>query len=77
MQMLASRSTRSPKRKERLSRALPLDPSPVQTILRRVVLAMLELEKNLVVYRLKNGWKHAEEKANQEIKRMKSALARR
>ena len=77
MQMLASRSTRSPKRKERFSRALPLDPSPVQTILKRVVLAMLELEKNLVVYRLKDGRKHAQEKANQEIKRMKSALARR
>ena len=32
---------------------------------------MLELEKNLVVYRLKDGRKHAQEKANHEIKRIK------
>ena len=48
-----------------------LNPSPVQIFLRRVVLAMLELEKNLVVHRLKDGRKHAQEKANKEIKRLK------
>ncbi len=32
---------------------------------------MLELEKNLVVYRLKDGRKHAQEKANEEVKRVK------
>ena len=31
------------------------DPTPVQTFLRRVMFAMIELEKNLIVQRLANG----------------------
>ena len=34
---------------------------------------MLELEKNLVVHRLKDGRKHAQEKADKEIQRLKCA----
>ena len=44
------------------------NPSPVQQFLRRVVLAMIELEKNLVVTRLADGRKKAQMVARQQVK---------
>ena len=44
-----------------------LDPNPVQTFIRRVMFAMTELEKNLIVQRLKDGQKRKKEQAEKIV----------
>ena len=45
------------------------DPTPVQTFLRRVMFAMVELEKNLIVQRLAHGRAKKHDKVEQKIKK--------
>ena len=45
------------------------DPTPVQTFLRRVMFAMVELEKNLIVQRLAHGRAKKYDKMEQKIKK--------
>ena len=44
-----------------------LDPNPVQTFIRRVMFAMTELEKKLIVQRLKDGQKRKKEQAEKIV----------
>ena len=47
------------------------NPSPVQQFMRRVVLAMVELEKNLIVARLADGREEASKKAAEVVQQAK------
>ena len=49
------------------------DPTPVQTFLRRVMFAMVELEKNLIVQRLAHGRAKKHEKMEQKVKKARKA----
>ena len=49
------------------------DPTPVQTFLRRVMFAMVELEKNLIVQRLADGRAKKHDKMKQKVKKARKA----
>ena len=52
-----------------------LDPNPVQTFIRKVMFAMTELEKNLIVQRLQDGQQKKEHELKQKYHKHKKKVA--